>query len=664
MVRQVARVTGHEFAVTFVTCDNAGMRISIPTRQMPRLLRYLDPRRSLAVALGWLVVALSLAFAMVAALWLGGMARTSLLQLHGRQLALTADQFAAELDQALALRLQSVRAAATLLRTDLGSDTPRALHAVLDALQSTYPEFEWIGLADLQGKVVAAGAGLPEGGSVAERPGFAHGLKGSWIGDAHGSVLLDSRRPLLPDREPRRFVDMTTPVRDPQGRAVGVLGAQLSLRWARNYALGLRELLHLTIAAQALVLDREGLVLIGPDALQGKRWHSAPVNDTAFVDATRAVSSDRAGSSMPAFERLEGGQVALVTRAEARAGSTLHTLGWRVQLIEPADRADQRADALWLQILWVSLGLGGTAALLGVLIARRLTRRLTALTRSVQDVGMGKAQRVEAPSGSDEVARVGAAFAEVLGALQLERGELRTLSAELEQRVATRTREVERLAEETRYAAVVRERLKIARDLHDTLAHSMMAMLTEVRLLRKLHVHDPAALPDELALAEQVAHQGLIEARAAITQMRFNAVRDVGLGAALTDAIKLFSERTGLAVDYSSEPRAASLADERAEALFRISEEALRNVERHAMASLVKVSLRDAADGRLELSIEDDGVGFDSSASHPGHYGLVGLREQAQLIGAKLSIESAPHEGTALRLALDMGPDMRLPATG
>ncbi|GBL45588.1 sensor histidine kinase [Sulfuriferula multivorans] len=621
---------------------------------MPRLLRYLDPRRSLASALGWLIIALSLVFALVAAWWLGGMARTSLMQQHSRQLVLSADQLGAGLDQALASRLQSVRATAAMLGTGLGTDTPRAQRAVLDELQSAYPEFTWIGLADAKGRVVAASDGLLEGSSVAERAGFAQGLKESWIGD----VAVDKKRPPLPGGEAQRTVDMTTPVRDPRGRAVGVLGAQLSLRWARNYAQGLRETLHLHDAAQALVLDRKGVVLIGPDALQGKRWHSTPVNATNLIDAAQVVTGDGTHSPVPAFERLASGQVVLVTRTEPRVGSALHTLGWRVQLIEPADRAGQRADTLWLRILWGSLGLGGTAALFGVLITRRLTRRLTDLTRAVQNVGRGKAQHVEVPSGIDEVARVGAAFAEVLGALQLERGELRTLSSELEQRVATRTREVERLAKETRYAAMVRERLKIARDLHDTLAHSMMAMLTEIRLLKKLHVHDPAALPDELVHAEQAAHQGLKEARAAITQLRFNAVRDVGLGAALADAIKLFSERTGLVVDYSSEPRAASLADERAETLFRIVEEALRNVECHAMASLVRVSLRDAADRRLELSIEDDGVGFDSSASHPGHYGLVGLREQAQLIGAELSVQSAPHAGTTLRLALDMGPDI------
>ncbi len=624
---------------------------------MPRLLYYLDPRRSLASALGWLVIALFLVFALVAALWLGGMARTSLLQQHGRQLALSADQLTAELDQALASRLQSIRAAAAMLGIDLGYDTPRARRAVLDELQSAYPEFTWISLADAKGTVVAASDGLIEGSSIADRPGFAQGLKDSWIGDVYGAIPVDKKRPPLPDNEARRSVDMMTPVRNPQGRVVGVLDAQLSLRWARNYAQGLQTL-HLHDAAQALVLDREGVVLIGPGALQGRRWHSTPVNATTLVDATQTVTSDGAHSYAPAFERLKDGQVVLVARAEPQAGSALHALGWHVQIMEPADQTYQRADTLWLRILWVSLGLGSTSALFGVLITSRLTRRLTGLTRAVQNVGMGKAQHVEVPSGIDEVARIGAAFADVLGALQLERGELRTLSAELEQRVATRTREVERLAKETRYAAVVRERLKIARDLHDTLAHSMMAMLTEVRLLKKLHVHDPAALPDELVHAEQAAHQGLKEARAAITQLRFNAVRDVGLGAALADAIKLFSERTGLAVDYSSEPRAASFADERAETLFRIVEEALRNVERHAMASLVRVSLRDAADGRLELSIEDDGVGFDSSASHPGHYGLAGLREQAQLIGAELSIQSAPHAGTTLRLTLDMGPDM------
>jgi signal transduction histidine kinase len=216
---------------------------------------------------------------------------------------------------------------------------------------------------------------------------------------------------------------------------------------------------------------------------------------------------------------------------------------------------------------------------------------------------------------------------------------------------------VERLAEESRYAAIVRERLQIARDLHDTLAHSMMAMLSEVRLLRKLQLHDPNSLADELARAEQVAQAGMNEARSAIAQMRVNSVRDTGLGPALSKAVERFKDRTGLNVELVADTAAARFGDERAEVIFRITEEALRNIERHAAAANVRITLRSVDTAQLELRVEDDGVGFDPLASRPGHFGLIGLREQAQLIGAVLEIKSAPNQGTLLRLTLRVAPE-------
>ena len=626
---------------------------------MRSFLQNLDPQHSLSAAIGWLVMALAVCFATVTTVWVGGMARTNILQQHVQQFTLETDMLASDMNQALASRLNAVQAAAAILRTDVSSDTPRALRALFDELQSTYPEFEWLGLADATGKVLAANDGLREGSSVAEHSWFLQGLKGPWIGNVKNTTLPNDKPQPIQDGEPRRFVDMVAPVRDPKGRVIGVVAAHLSWRWAHAYAQRLSETLDPQNAVHALVLNPEGVVLVGPDTFQGKRWNGVAANDSILTDAKSVALKDRTLGIMSAFERLPSGQMVLVSRAGVNVNNELKALGWHVQLVEPAARAYRRANALWIRILLVSLGTGGFITLLGVVVARRLTRRLTQLTHSVEAVGRDDTSHIEVPNGSDEVVRLGIVFADVLGALQLERSKLRTLSAELEQRVAIRTREVERLSEEARYSAVVRERLKIARDLHDTLAHSMMAMLAEVRLLRKLNVHDPGALSDELAHAEQVAHQGLKEVRAAITQMRFNAVRDVGLGAALADAIKLFSERTGLSVDFVSEPKAASFADERAETLFRIAEEALRNVERHAMASRVKVGLRVVGEGSLELSIEDDGVGFDPTAFHSGHYGLVGIREQAQLIRAELTIKSAPDEGTSLRLALRIEPDLR-----
>ena len=141
-------------------------------------------------------------------------------------------------------------------------------------------------------------------------------------------------------------------------------------------------------------------------------------------------------------------------------------------------------------------------------------------------------------------------------------------------------------------------------------------------------------------------------------QIRVNAVRDLGLGPALAGAVNRFAERTGLEVRFAADPQAASFADARAETMFRIAEEALRNIDRHAKASHVDVALKDLPDGMVELVIADDGVGFDPAAEHPGHYGVLGIREQAQLIEADLDLHSAPGAGATVRVRLRVGPEM------
>ena len=319
-----------------------------------------------------------------------------------------------------------------------------------------------------------------------------------------------------------------------------------------------------------------------------------------------------------------------------------------MQLCEPNERVYQRADAVAIRILWVSLGLGILTALFGIFGARHLTRRLKDLAVSVSRVGHDETA-IEVPVGVDEVAQLGRAFAQIFADLREER-------SELERRVAIRTREVERLAEESRHAAVVRERLKIARDLHDTLAHSMMALLSEIRLLRRLHARDPAALAAELERAEAVAHEGLAEARSAISQMRLSAVWETGLGPALASAFGKFIDRTGLAGDFSAEEEAARFGDERGEAFLRIALEALRNIEKHAMATQATVRLRIATGTHLELLIEDNGIGFDSNAVMPDHFGIVGIREQADLIGAEVRIDSVRNQGTTVLVSLPLSP--------
>jgi signal transduction histidine kinase len=612
----------------------------------------IDPRRSLAAGAMWLIVALAVTFSVAAAIWVGNIARQNVFEQHVRRLTLETDQLSSDFGQAVSSRLSAVRAARTVLRYPGAQGRPSGLGEVFDELESAYPDLGWITLADASGIIVGTQGEIPAGSRVDSSRWFVAGLKGPWLGIIDDLPRSSPDAGTAKDGEASLLGDMAAPVHDTAGRVVGVIAAHLRWRRPPSHPLRLTDEPDTPGATHAYVLDRSGLVLIGPEGARGRPWNGVRVN---HPQALPADSFDAAMAALH-FERLPNGQEVLVSRAPLSLGGGVPTTGWQVQLCEPNERVYQRADALALRILWVSLGLGATTVLLGIFGARQLTRRLKLLAHSVAQVGRNEAAHIRVPSGRDEVAQLAGAFAKILNDLQQERHELKTLSSELERRVAVRTREVERLAEESRYAAIVRERLSIARDLHDTLAHSMMAMLSEIRFLRKLQSHDPAAVAGELAHAEEVAHEGLKEARTAITQMRVNAVRETGLGPALAGLFARFIDHTGLAGEFTADPDAARFGDQRAETIVRIAQEALRNVEKHARATRVSVALQSDQGSHLELRIEDNGIGFDPTAHQAGHFGIVGLREQAGLIGAELRIDSGPHQGTRILLSLRLSP--------
>lgn len=615
------------------------MAPSVAPADRRSLFWIMDPRRSLVTGAVWLIIALAVTFSVAAAVWVGAIARQNLLEQHVRRLSLETDQLSSDVGQAIDTRLAAIRAASRILSEKGLADRQRDLKDVFSELSAAYPQLDWVAIADSRGTVVEA-LGAPQIGSSVEMSSwFRGGLQGPWLG------IIDSANH-APAPTASALGNLAAPLRDSTGRVVGVVVARLSWRRPADHPRRLTDETDQAIATQAFVLDRNGVVIAGPPTFLGKPWKGVPVNSSA----RNKLESDAFGAlaSVPQFERLPSGRQVLVARSLLSASNEVGATGWQVQLCEPNERVYQRADAVALRILWVSLGLGLLTALIGILGARHLTRRLTKLALSVSRIGPDGTD-IEVPGGVDEVAQLGRAIAHILSDLREER-------RELERRVAIRTSEVERLAEESRYAAVVRERLKIARDLHDTLAHSMMAILSEIRLLRRLHARDPAALSTELERAEAVAHEGLAEARNAISQMRLSAVRETGLGPALAVAFSKFIDRTGLSGDFSADEEAARFGDERGEALLRIALEALRNIEKHAKATRVAVRLTIADGTLLQLLIEDNGIGFDPAAVLPDHFGIVGIREQSLLIGAEVSIESVRDQGTTVLVSLPLSP--------
>ncbi len=206
-------------------------------------------------------------------------------------------------------------------------------------------------------------------------------------------------------------------------------------------------------------------------------------------------------------------------------------------------------------------------------------------------------------------------------------------------------------AEEARRNAVMRERLRIAHDLHDTLVHSLVALVPQLRLIRKVAgAGADARLIEEVDHAEAAARDGLARARAALSDLRAQNVEPQGLSAALETLGRRFSERTGVPVLVEIEQRARMVGGDMAEAFYRIAEEALRNAELHADASEIRLSLRADDTDIFTLDVADDGRGFDPSLEATGHFGLVGMREQAEMIGASLTLVTAPERGVRIRV--------------
>lgn len=603
------------------------------------LIQRLDPRLHLAAAIGWSVFALVMLAALAAANLAAGDAERRARADAERLLT----QFATQIRYALTMNLQTRRSIVQASAAQITASSDRssaALRRHLEAVQAQFPEFAWLGVADDRGRVVTSSGGVLHGTDVSAQPWFRQGRHRPFVGDVHDALQLEKGLPQAPNGQPPRFVDVAVPIMRTAGRNVGVLGAHISWAWIERLQAELLRTLDRRQRIDLLLAAEDGTVLVGPPNWLGRKLAA----DSDVTDAGAYLVGRHAAQTAD-----EGG------------------LNWTVIVRQDVQSALAPARTIHREVFLVVLMAGLASAAAAVLVTSMLTRRLTALADEAQAVRRGTQRMLAVPAGKDEVHRIGATLAEVVEHLQQEKQSLLTLNTELDARVTERTVRIERMADEARHAAVNRERLRLARDLHDTLAHSLMALLTQIRLVRKLRSRfDDGELEAELGRAEGVAASGLAEARAAIAQMRHNGVRDAGLGPALRELLARFGERSGVAASLRADRQAADLAGERAETVFRIVEEALHNVERHAQARSVRVALQStatpaklAADGksapsaRVRVEIVDDGIGFDPALLRPGHYGLRGIQEQAALIEAQFEMHSRPGEGTRINLEFD-----------
>src|ERR1700736_1747842 len=282
------------------------------------LFRNIDPRRSLVASAIWLIVALAVTFSVAAAVWVGSSARVNVLQQHIRRLALERDQLSSDLSLALSARVDAVRAAGPILRA---ADAPGhdGLGGVFDELVSAYPRFGWVAIADSNGNVVRSNGAFRQGDNVSSHPWFSNGLQGPWLGDIGEST----GSPASSAANGAEFGDMAIPVRGEGGRIDGVIAAHVSWRRAAHHPERLTNESDPRAVTEVYVVDRGGIVLIGPKNARHKPWHGIPEKQPAELAGSFQEAIDA-----PQFERLLNGRHVLVARSLLSAGNEIGQLGW------------------------------------------------------------------------------------------------------------------------------------------------------------------------------------------------------------------------------------------------------------------------------------------------------------------------------------------------
>ncbi len=297
---------------------------------------------------------------------------------------------------------------------------------------------------------------------------------------------------------------------------------------------------------------------------------------------------------------------------------------------------NQAVDAVTGQLLLTTVFVSVVGIAAAALLTWILTRPILALAEAAQAVGHGDFRRRIKRWADDEIGDLAEAFNAMtadLGRAAQERAEREQLRAEYVKGII---------------AAQEEERKRIARELHDDASQALTSLRVGLKTLTD--ICDDPELHRRVADLQTIAAQTMQSIHDLALQLRPSVLDDLGLVAALERHLADCRRRYGLTIDFAAHGLSDTrLAPTIETALYRIVQEALTNIGRHAHAHTVSVLL-ERRDGRVVAVIEDDGVGFDPGAADGAgrRLGLFGMQERAALLGGRFTVESMPGRGTSI----------------
>jgi signal transduction histidine kinase len=247
----------------------------------------------------------------------------------------------------------------------------------------------------------------------------------------------------------------------------------------------------------------------------------------------------------------------------------------------------------------------------------------------------------------------------VTGIYRLRVRSVEAQKLESERQVHERTREIEELFERTKELAIIEERNRLARDLHDSVTQVLYSASLIAELLPQRFQRDPEAAIESAVELRRLTHGALAEMRTMLLELRPAGIVNLPLGELLTELIEAISSRSELTIRLVVDNVPLLPADVQI-SFYRIAQEALNNVAKHAQGCKVVLSLSatppfglqrlDQWDGEIGMVISDDGTGFSLEDQGVEHLGLGIMRERAAAIGAMFALESRPGQGTRVAL--------------
>jgi signal transduction histidine kinase len=226
--------------------------------------------------------------------------------------------------------------------------------------------------------------------------------------------------------------------------------------------------------------------------------------------------------------------------------------------------------------------------------------------------------------------------------------------AELITKLQGAQRELELARARDAELAVLRERERLARDLHDSLGHGLVTLTVQLEAAQRLYIVDPArasALLDDMKTLTRTTMEQL---RRSLAGLRAPGLGERPLAQAIAELCTEVADRAGCKVDYQAPAEAVPLPPAVAEALWRTAQEALANVEKHSRAKTARVTL-EPGPCAAAVRVTDDGVGLPEEAeARPGHYGLRGLRERVEGLGGAFTAVRSEPAGTTIETRIPL----------